>query len=138
MFYLRQAMGAVLLKRPGEGWRSLLTDEGAARALKLLADDDFRKALATIIERRMCTFTLSALAKHSGVQDTARVAALLVRCEFAQERSMEVDGREVRYYEMVGTHRLFMLFAVLACAKEFADWQDVCWCHFGSADWFEK
>lgn len=138
VFYLRQAMGAMLLKRPESGWRSLLTDGDAARILTLLADEEFRMALATIIERKMSTFTLSSLAKYSGVQDAARVAECLVQYDFAWERTLEADGQEVRFFEMVGTHRLFMLFAVLVCAKEFADWQDVCWCHFGSTDWYQK
>lgn len=138
VMYLRRATGAMLLKRPEEGWRSLLTDGEAARILTLLADEEFRMALATIIERKISTFTLSSLAKYSGVQDAARVADVLVRCDFARERTLETDGQEVRYFEMVGTHRLFMLFAVLVCAKEFANWQDVCWCHFGSADWYQK
>lgn len=138
VFYLRQAMGAMLLKRPEEGWRSLLTDKGAARILNLLADGDFRAVLATVIGRKMSTFTLSALTKYSGVQDAARVADMLVQYELAQERILEAEGQAVRYFEMVGTHRLFMLFAVLACAREFADWEDVCWCHFGSADWYQK
>ena len=138
VFYLRQAMGAMLLRRPEEGWRSLLTDEGASRAISLLADTEFRAVMNTIIERKMSTFTLSTLVKYSGVQDASRVVELLVRYEFAWERTLEADGQAVRYFEMVGTHRLFMLFSVLACAKEFAEWQDVCWCHFGSADWFQK
>lgn len=120
------------------GWRSLLKDEGAVRAIALLADAEFRAVVHTIVERKMSTFTLSALAKYSGVQDAPRVVDMLVRCEFAWERTLEADGQEVRYFEMVGTHRLFMLFSVLACAKEFAEWKDVCWCHFGSADWFQK
>lgn len=138
VFYMRQAMGAMLLKRPEEGWRSLLTDEGGVHVMRMLADDDFRWGLAAIFERKMKTFTLSSLTKYSGVQDAARVTDLLVRCDFARERTLEADGQEVRYFEMVGTHRLSMLFAVLACAKEFAEWQDVCWCHFGSADWYQK
>lgn len=133
--YLRKAMGAVLLKQPEKGWISLLTDERNQQLLKWLADDDFRRVLAVLFKGKMSTFTLGTLAKHSGVKDIARSVEILVDCCFAREKTLDVDGQDIRYYEVVHNHRMFMLFAVLACATEFMTYEDWHWCFAGSEDW---
>lgn len=49
VIYMREAMGAMAVKRPEDGWYSLFTNEGNRKMLTILADADFRKAMAVIL-----------------------------------------------------------------------------------------
>lgn len=59
VLYYREEAGGLLLKRPQNGWASLLRDAEAAKTVALLANEDFCKALYAILDARMPSFTLA-------------------------------------------------------------------------------
>ena len=63
VLYYREEAGGLLLKRPQNGWASLLRDAEAAKTVALLANEDFCKALYAILDARMPSFTLPTLCR---------------------------------------------------------------------------
>lgn len=126
MVYYRDELGALLLKRPKAGWHSLLEKEGPERVFRLLADRDFRIALAEICNEKISTFTLSFLCGRCGIQDQASLEQKVKESHIFREKTVDVDGREITVYEVAGmSSRLALLFAVLLCAAEYSDYRDV-------------
>ncbi len=137
VLYFREALGALALRRPEEGWNTLFADEEAAGLLALLSDGDFRRAMQTILRRRMLVFTLASLAKSCGVQDENRLADLLERSGCFLRRELVIDEKPLIYYELTaGEQKLFLLYAALAFAGEFAHHAPVHYCFFGSSGYF--
>lgn len=137
VLYFREKLGALALRRPEEGWNTLFAHEGAAELLALLADADFRRAMQVILRRRLLTFTLPSLAKACGVQDEERLEAMLVKARCFARRELMIDEKPLTYYELVwGERQLFLIYAVLAFAQEYADYQGVHYCFIGNMNYF--
>lgn len=124
MVYYRENLGALLLKRPKEGWQSLLEKEEPEWVFRLLGDRDFCSALAEICRSRVFTFTLSYLCNRCGIQEFASLEEKLKESGIFNIKTFDVDGRSVTVYEAVSAPRLAMLFAVLSCAAECNEYKD--------------
>lgn len=124
MVYYREKLGALMIKRPEEGWPSLLEKEEAEWIFRLLGDRDFCSALAEICRSRVFNFTLSYLCSRCGIQDSASLEDKLKESGIFHTKTFDVDGRSVTVYEAVSAPRLAMLFAVLSCAAEWNEYKD--------------
>lgn len=120
--FLKEPVGALLLRRPRKGWNSLLQDDGNLAVLKLLVDEDFRKAMAVILKNGMLTFTLPALMKKAGIEDGERLESSLLESRAFTCKNLTIDETELRYFELTGGESLlYMLFAALTYAQAYAD-----------------
>ena len=91
VLYFREALGALALRKPEEGWNSLFARDETAVLLQTLADPDFRKAMAVIIRKRMLTFTLPGLMKQCGLSDGAHLQQLLETSGCFVRRELVID-----------------------------------------------
>ena len=57
--YYREKLGALLLKKPQEGWQALFKQEGLDEVLALAGDRDFRMVLAEISRSHHTSFKKS-------------------------------------------------------------------------------
>ena len=136
--YYRNEIGGLILKKPSEGWASLLSDEGAVKIITLLNNKNFCKALACIIKTNMNSFTLSSLCNVCDIETTDEFKNELISSGFFTSKTIRIDDRDVEIYDFRYTHRLFALFAVLTYAKEFSKYEDICYYFFGDADFPSK
>lgn len=133
VIYMREAMGAMAVKRPEDGWNSLFTNEGNRKMLTILADADFRKAMAVILKKRMLTFTLPALCKMADVTDSIHLEQVLQDSGLFTCRTLAVDDGLLTFYEMTqAEQKLYLLFASLLFAQEYAEYKAVH--HYFSGD----
>lgn len=120
--FLKEPVGALLLRRPKDGWNSLFQNDGNLSVLKLLVDEDFRKAMAVILKNRMLTFTLPALMKKAGIEDGEKLERSLLESRAFTCKTLTIDETELRYFELTGGENLlYMLFAALTYAQAYAD-----------------
>lgn len=126
--YYREKLGALLLKKPEEGWYSLLENKEAENVIRLLGDGDFRKVLAEICRSRTYTFTLSSLCCRCEIQDSASLEEKLKECQLFDIKTVDVDGSRLTIYDVVYFARLAMLYTVLDCAAEYAEYKEMYTC----------
>lgn len=131
MVYYREKLGALLMKRPEEGWHSLLEKDELEAVFALLGDRDFRTALAEICRSSIIHFTLSSLCRRCGIQDEALLGEKLKESGLFRTETVDVDGRQITIYDLTESRKLAMLFAVLNCAAEFLEFKDSWTCFFG-------
>ena len=137
VLYLREKLGALALRKPEAGWSSLFTREENLGILRLLADADFRRAMQTIISRRMLRFTASSLARQCNVADAARLEDLLASSGLFARQELIIDENPLVYYELTqGETKLYLLYAALACAQELATYEPIHYCFTGNSDYF--
>lgn len=137
VLYFREQLGALALRKPEGGWNTLFGDEKSAELLRILADSDFRRAMQIILQRRMLNFTLPSLMKAADVTDEENLARCLQDCGLFVKRELMIDEAPLVYYELVwGESKLFLLYAVMAFAKEFVDHQGVHYCFIGNSNYF--
>ena len=137
VLYFREKLGALALRRPEEGWNVLFTQPENADLLRLLADEDFRRAMQVIISRRMLTFTAPSLARVAAVADAERLESLLQASRLFTRRELMIDEAPLVYYELTqGETRLNLLYAVLAFAQELATYEGVHYCFIGNSAYF--
>lgn len=134
VIYYRNEIGGLVLKKPSKGWASLLGDEGAVKIINLLNNKDFCKAIAYIIKTNMNSFTLSSLCNICNIEITDEFKNALLMSGFFTSKTIEIDDMDVEIYDFIYTHRLFALFAVFTYAKEFSNYEDICYYFFGDAD----
>lgn len=124
VIYMREPVGALLMKRPEDGWNSLFASEGNRRMLEILVDEDFRKAMAVILKKRMLTFTLPALCRMAEIMDAAHLEQLLKDCGLFACKTLAIDESLLTYYELTGAEqKLYLLFAALLYAQEYAEYK---------------
>lgn len=137
VLYFREALGALALRRPAEGWNSLFVRKENQDVLRLLADEDFRRAMQVIISRRMLSFTLPSLAKAAEVADAERLEAKLQISGLFARRELLIDEAPLVYYELTqGEQKLFLLYAVLAFAQELRTYEGIHYCFIGNSQYF--
>lgn len=137
VLYFREKLGALALRKPEEGWSSLFAPEETAALLRLLADEDFRRAMQLILKKRLLTFTMPSLARQSGAADADGLETSIRRSGLFARRELTIDEAPLTYYELVaGESKLFLLYAVLAFAAEYASHQSVHYCFFGNMNYF--
>ena len=135
--YVREAVGALALRRPKGGWHTLLRSDSAARALELLANEDFRRALAHVLEHRMRNFTLSFLCQKVGVKDKEGLERCLMDSGLFEVKELMVDDQPLSFYGLRWDEKLIPLMAVLTYAAELADWEGIFCCCYSSTDTFD-
>ena len=137
VLYFREKLGALALRKPEEGWNTLFARDETAALLRTLADNDFRRAIQVILQKRMLTFTIPSLMKHCGLQDALRLEQVLLDSGVFVRRELMIDEAPLTYYELVwGESKLFLLYAVLAFAQEYVDHQGVHYCFIGNSSYF--
>lgn len=126
VIYMRENVGTMAIKRPEDGWNSLFSNEGNRKMLTILADADFRKAMAVILKKRMLTFTLPALCKMADVTDSTHLEQVLQDSGLFTCRTLAVDDGLLTFYEMTqAEQKMYLLFASLLFAQEFAEYKAV-------------
>ena len=137
VLYFRETLGALALRKPEEGWSSLFANKENLDVLRLLADEDFRRAIQVIISRRMLNFTIPSLAKAAEVQDAQRLETLLQTSGLFAKRELEIDENPLVYYELtMGETKLHLLYAVLVFAQELRTYEQVHYCFMGNSNYF--
>ncbi|MBQ2928626.1 MAG: helix-turn-helix transcriptional regulator [Clostridia bacterium] len=137
VLYFREKLGALALRKPENGWSSLFNQAENLDILRLLADEDFRRAMQVIISRRMLTFTLPSLAKEAGVQDANRLEVMLQISGLFARRELMIDESPLVYYELTqGETKLYLLYAVLAFAQELRTYESIHYCFIGNSSYF--
>ena len=133
VIYMRDAVGTMAIKRPEDGWNSLFTNEGNRKMLTILADVDFRKAMAAILKKRMLTFTLPALCKMADVTDAAHLEQVLQDSGLFACRTLAIDDGLLTFYELIqAEQKMYLLFASLLFVQEYAEYKAVH--HYFSGD----
>lgn len=137
VLYFREQLGALALRKPEAGWSSLFTRAENLEILRLLADEDFRRAMQVILSRRMLNFTLPTLAKAAGVTDADRLGELLQSSGLFVKRELLIDEKTLVYYELTqGETKLHLLYAVLIFAQELQTYEPVHYCFIGNSSYF--
>ena len=131
MVYLREAVGMLALKRPKQGWHSLLQSESAARTVELLSSADFRRALGCVLEHGMRDFTLPFLCKRAGVTDAAALEQSLRDSGLFELKELSVDDQPLTFYSLrIHNAKLLALLAALTYCAEFDEWQGVFYTYY--------
>jgi len=137
VLYFREKLGALALRKPEEGWSSLFAQPENADLLRLLSDDDFRRAMQVIISRRMLSFTLPSLAKTAQVEDAERLGELLQSSHLFAKRELLIDESPLIFYELTqGETKLHLIYAVLAFAQELMTYESIHYCFIGNSQYF--
>ncbi len=137
VLYYREALGALALRKPRDGWSQLFAQVENLEILRLLADEDFRKAMQVIISRRMLTFTVASLAKAADVSDAERLCSMMQESGLFAKRELIIDENPLVYYELTqGETKLYLLYAVLAFAQELRTYAPVHYCFIGNSQYF--
>ena len=137
MLYFREKLGALALRKPENGWSSLFNQAENLDILRLLADEDFRRAMQVIISRRMLSFTLPSLAKAAEVTDAERLGVMLEISGLFARRELMIDETPLVYYELTqGETKLHLLYAVLAFAQELRTYESIHYCFIGNSSYF--
>ncbi len=137
VLYFREAVGALALRKPEEGWSSLFAQVENLDILRLLADVDFRRAMQVIISRRMLSFTLPSLAKVAEVEDAERLGAMLQISGLFAKRELLIDEKPLVFYELtMGETKLYLLYAVLVFAQELRTYEGIHYCFIGNSNYF--
>ena len=137
VLYFREAVGALALRKPEEGWSSLFARDDNLGILRLLADRDFRRAMQVIISRRMLTFTLPSLAKTAEIDDAERLGVMLQISGLFVRRELQIDEAPLVYYELTqGETKLHLIYAVLAFAQELMTYESIHYCFIGNSQYF--
>lgn len=137
VLYYREKLGALALRRPDNGWSSLFAQKENLDVLRLLADEDFRRAMQVIISRRMLTFTLPSLAKAAQAEDAERLGVMLEISRLFARRELMIDESPLVYYELTqGESKLLLLYAVMTFAQELATYESMHYCFIGNMNYF--
>ena len=137
VLYFREKLGALALRKPENGWSSLFNQAENLDILRLLADEDFRRAMQVIISRRMLSFTLPSLAKAAEVTDAERLGVMLEISGLFARRELMIDETPLVYYELTqGETKLYLLYAVLAFAQELRTYESIHYCFIGNSNYF--
>ena len=137
VLYFREKLGALALRKPENGWSSLFNQAENLDILRLLADEDFRRAMQVIISRRMLSFTLPSLAKAAEVTDAERLGVMLEISGLFARRELMIDETPLVYYELTqGETKLHLLYAVLAFAQELRTYESIHYCFIGNSQYF--
>ena len=137
VLYFRERTGALALRKPSEGWGSLFTKPENLDILRLLAEEDFRRAMQVIISRRMLRFTVESLAKQAGIKDAQRLECMLQISALFAKQELEIDENPLVYYELTqGETKLYLLYAVLTFAQELRTYESIHYCFIGNSNYF--
>ena len=124
VIYMREPLGTMAIKRPETGWNSLFTNENNQRMLQLLADNDFRKAMAVILKKRMLTFTIPALCKMAEIEDGKLLEQMLKESGLFACKTLAIDESTMNYYELTqAEQKMYLLFAAMLFAQEYAEYR---------------
>ncbi len=137
VLYFREAVGALALRKPAEGWSSLFARQENLDILRLLANEDFRQAMQVIISRRMLNFTMPSLAKAAGVKDAEKLETMLKNSGLFAKRELMIDEKPLVFYELfMGETKLYLLYAVLVFAQELRTYEGIHFCFIGNSNYF--
>lgn len=137
VLYFRETVGTLALRKPEEGWSRLFAQTENLDVLRLLVDEDFRRAMQVIISRRMLRFTVSSLARQCEVGEVQRLEAMLATSGLFARQELVIDENPLVYYELTqGETKLYLLYAVLAFAQEFQTYESIHYCFIGNSKYF--
>lgn len=86
VLYYRDEVGGLLLKKPQNGWNTLLNNKAARNILTLLGDELFCTALCCIIKSSMTTFTISSLCSMCGIEQSEELERTIRKCDLFRSK----------------------------------------------------
>ena len=123
--YYHETLGGLLIRRPQNGWSSLLDGDDVENVFSLLGDTQLRKALAFMMKTRITVFTLPSLCAKLDFTDTRSLKDLLDRLGCCRVRTVELGDGEIDVYEMDHGAKLFILLAIAALCKEYSSYHNM-------------
>ena len=137
VIYMREPMGTMAVRRPEQGWNSLFTNENNRQMLQLLADDDFRKAMAVILKKRMLTFTMPALCKMAAVGDGERLEQMVNESGLFGRKTLAIEENSMTYYELTqAEQKMYLLFAAMLFVQEYTEYRSQHFYFSGDMNYF--
>lgn len=129
VIYMREPIGTVVIKHPEPGWNSLFTNTGNQQILQLLADGDFRKAMALILKNRMLIFTIPALCTMAGIEDSHRLEQMVQDSKLFECKTLAIEESATTYYELTqAEQKMYLLFAAMLFVQEYSEyWPQHCY-----------
>lgn len=122
--YYRTPIGGLILKKPESHWYELLNKPEAIETLNLLADNDFRIALADIIRTQKTMFTISSICNRCKIENAVALEENFKKSKLFFEKEVDIDNGTVSLYELIQGQRLFLMYAVLIYAAEYNMYED--------------
>lgn len=123
--YYREKFGGMLLKRPKEGWHSLLENDRALRLLELICRKDFRRVLTEIFTTGKITFTLNSICSKCGIENPDILREQLYQSGLFSAKEVEIDDNTITIYELDSSSgHMSAFFGILGAAAECADYVD--------------
>ncbi len=111
----------MILKKPKDGhWYELLENDNVENVLRLIADSDFRAALAETLRLPNEFFTIAAICSSGKIKDPEALEAKFEKSGLFHIQKLDTEDGEVSVYTTIysNSHKSLML-AVLACAAEY-------------------
>lgn len=133
--YYRHQFGGLLMRKPEAGWASLFVDEAAVKMIVVLADPDFRKFMAELLKSEKSTFTASSICRRCGLGGVKEIEEKLVESGMFRVEKVEMDDREVAIYDLISSDKMFLIFNLLMCSKEFAEYRSSYYNYSGTGDY---
>lgn len=134
--YYREPLGGLLLKRPQDGWASLLNGDDADEVCRLLGNAALRKALHYMIRSHTTVFTIPSLCQNCGIENQEAFKALLDSVDWFTVKTVDLGDNEVTVYELERGSRIFVLLAILALCREYTTYRDIYFNYNGSSTFY--
>lgn len=125
VIYYREKLGGLILKKPEIKWAGLFDDCQNCDLLELLSNSDFRSVLVEIIKSGNTFFTISSISNRCNIKDREMLIKNLDKSKLFSRKTVEHEDGQVIVYELTQGNRLFLIFAVLAFASEYEDYEDI-------------
>lgn len=136
IMYYRENIGGLILKKPDTHWHKLLNDTNAVCVLDLLCDKDFRLCMSEIIKSRKTVFTVASICSSCQIENSVSLQEKLKESGLFMVNTVDIDGNNVAIYELASGQKLFLIFAILTYAQEFANYEDIYTGYMGDGSYY--
>ena len=138
--YSDHVNGSVVLKRPRDGFGSLLEDKSALECIDLVSDANCRRILVHMVRNYNAytpapkLFTISSIVKKCGIDEAAALPAIekLERFGLIVSSNIELDSEDgeskISVYQFAQRQKMFYIYIILGYAKRMTEHQG---CYYG-------
>ena len=84
------------------------------------------------------TFTASSICRRCGLDNAKEIEEKLVDSGIFRVEKVEMDDREVAIYDLISSDKMFLIFNLLMCSKEFVEYKSSYYNYSGTADYMHE